>query len=433
MNPKMMEYLVCPYDGTEDLKLHIFNDAQNEAFESKRIEVLDGIIVCENCLRWYPIVDGIPTILPDELRCDEKDQSNKDVSFLKKWEEEVPDTIRLTGKPINLSNVRSRKLVSSSQKTKSLKIGQHEDLSNQAAKEYELHETLNPGTRFIMKKEEELVFKSANSLVQKKVALDLGCGTGRHAIELAKDFEFVIAVDISHEMVYEGRRICNESGILNIDFIIGDAEHLMFQRRTFDLVVAGFGLLSFVFNLSWTANKISDLLRLGGILFTTVYNKRFRAFQKILRILPWQSPLAISWPNSKPETMIVQFGKKFEIHSKPFEADEFRDILRKAGVESVRTSCSPALLPLLPKRLLTNRKVYRKAVFLEKIIARLMTRLSWLPPRGAYILVIGKRVSRICPPHKFSKNVVFSTKELIKEELICNSCGFHQVDEFFCS
>jgi len=40
-------------------------------FEEKD-EIEEGILICSNCNRWYPIIETIPHMLPDDLR-EEKD------------------------------------------------------------------------------------------------------------------------------------------------------------------------------------------------------------------------------------------------------------------------------------------------------------------------------------------------------------------------
>lgn len=52
------------------------------------IEVKEGLLVCEECRRWYPIgrsVEGIPELLPDDLR--DKDE---ELEWLLKWEKKIP-------------------------------------------------------------------------------------------------------------------------------------------------------------------------------------------------------------------------------------------------------------------------------------------------------------------------------------------------------
>ena len=60
-------------------------------------EVKTGALYCPNCGRWYPIIDEIPQMLPDELR-----DKKSDLKFLKKYKEKLPEKIALRGKPYNL-------------------------------------------------------------------------------------------------------------------------------------------------------------------------------------------------------------------------------------------------------------------------------------------------------------------------------------------
>jgi len=85
---KLMEILACPIDKHHPLDLLVFEEAE---------EVTEGLIVCSECSRWYPIRDEIPEMLPDELR-----KENEDLPFLKKWKTKVPDKILSEGKPFNL-------------------------------------------------------------------------------------------------------------------------------------------------------------------------------------------------------------------------------------------------------------------------------------------------------------------------------------------
>lgn len=88
MKRKLMELLACPIDKQHPLELHVFEEKD---------EVVEGLIVCPKCLRWYPIREEIPELLPDELR-----RQNEDLPFLKKWKDKVPSQIVAEGKPFNL-------------------------------------------------------------------------------------------------------------------------------------------------------------------------------------------------------------------------------------------------------------------------------------------------------------------------------------------
>ncbi len=89
MNKKMMEILACPIDKHFPLELVIL--LSNEEIIS------EGAIFCSKCSRFYPIVDEIPIMLPDELR-----DKNQDIEFLKKHKGSLPEKIVNKGLPWHL-------------------------------------------------------------------------------------------------------------------------------------------------------------------------------------------------------------------------------------------------------------------------------------------------------------------------------------------
>jgi len=65
--------------------------------------------------------------------------------------------------------------------------------------------------------------------------LDVGCGTGRHAIELSKRGYHVTGVDLSENMLNRAREKASMAGV-EIDFRLSDARSLPFEGE-FDLVI----------------------------------------------------------------------------------------------------------------------------------------------------------------------------------------------------
>jgi uncharacterized protein YbaR (Trm112 family) len=90
-----MGILACPICKHHPLDLHIFEESE---------EIVEGLITCSQCKRWYPIIDEIPFMLPDELR-DGKD----DKPFLKKWKNQFPPEFLQDGKPYNEQTFRASK------------------------------------------------------------------------------------------------------------------------------------------------------------------------------------------------------------------------------------------------------------------------------------------------------------------------------------
>ncbi len=137
---RMLDILVCPFDKESELELYEFttrnlertemkigiepkseNLKLEESIKNKRqisdinpisisddakgseknkneitpndhsyhdIVIEEGILFCNSCFRFYPIVEEIPIILPDELR-----DKNKDLELLKKWSKSLPEKI----------------------------------------------------------------------------------------------------------------------------------------------------------------------------------------------------------------------------------------------------------------------------------------------------------------------------------------------------
>ncbi|ARM75964.1 Trm112 family protein [Acidianus manzaensis] len=61
-------------------------------------EIEEGVLYCPSCGRWYPIIDEIPRMLPDNLR-----NKDEDINFLKKNKDKLSSKIVEKGLPFNLS------------------------------------------------------------------------------------------------------------------------------------------------------------------------------------------------------------------------------------------------------------------------------------------------------------------------------------------
>jgi uncharacterized protein YbaR (Trm112 family) len=88
MKRRLLEILACPICKHHPLELKVFVEKQ---------EIEEGILMCEDCGRWYPIIETIPHMLPDDLR-----EESEDMEFLKKWKGELPGVVLTKGKPFNL-------------------------------------------------------------------------------------------------------------------------------------------------------------------------------------------------------------------------------------------------------------------------------------------------------------------------------------------
>jgi ubiquinone/menaquinone biosynthesis C-methylase UbiE len=67
------------------------------------------------------------------------------------------------------------------------------------------------------------------------LVIDVATGTGNTALALAPLVRRVVGLDLTREMLDEARRVTAERGVVNADWILGDACVLPFADQTFDL------------------------------------------------------------------------------------------------------------------------------------------------------------------------------------------------------
>ena len=86
----------------------------------------------------------------------------------------------------------------------------------------------------------EAAFREAERPVH--TVLDLGCGTGIHAIKLAQRGYEVVGVDLSEEMLAGARD--RALGVSNVEFALGDMRSVR-VGRSFDAVICMFAVLGY--------------------------------------------------------------------------------------------------------------------------------------------------------------------------------------------
>jgi len=113
--------------------------------------------------------------------------------------------------------------------------------------------------------------------------LDIGCGTGRHAIELSKRGYSIKGIDLSKSQIERAIEKSKEKG-LKIDFSVADARNLEFESE-FDLVImiceGGFSLMETdEMNYQILRNASKALKSKGKLIFTTL-NALFPLFHSV--------------------------------------------------------------------------------------------------------------------------------------------------------
>ncbi len=128
MKYRMMDLLACPIDKSFPLKLIVLKESEGSSLKLPEkvlcelycgrlarevkpddtpealgcskcmsIEVEEGVLLCKTCSRWYPVMEGIPRLLPDHLR-----DREEDLEFLRRFRERLPREVIEEGRPHNL-------------------------------------------------------------------------------------------------------------------------------------------------------------------------------------------------------------------------------------------------------------------------------------------------------------------------------------------
>lgn len=113
--------------------------------------------------------------------------------------------------------------------------------------------------------------------------LDIGCGTGRHSVELAKRGYHLTGVDLSESMLHRARQKAIEAKVI-VDFRQGDARSLPFDAE-FDLAImlceGGFPLMETdEMNFQILQNAAKAMKQGGKFIFTTL-NGLFPLFHSV--------------------------------------------------------------------------------------------------------------------------------------------------------
>jgi SAM-dependent methyltransferase len=119
---------------------------------------------------------------------------------------------------------------------------------------------------------------------RKSRILDLGCGTGRHSVELAlRGYTFITGVDLSDSQLARAKEKANEQN-LKIDFQRHDARELPFHDE-FDLVImiceGAFPLMETDEMNFMILNNAAKALKTGGKFIFTTLNGLFPLFHSV--------------------------------------------------------------------------------------------------------------------------------------------------------
>lgn len=276
MKMRMMDLLLCPH-CRESLELHVFSESGNDYrgkipgpvcrhfchlrkrnLEGKRLgfdctdcfrkEITEGLLTCR-CGRYYPIIGGIPRMLPDSLRDDFI--RGEFSSFLKKYEKEIPENLR---REIN-------------EKPEALKKKTLESFGFQWTRFPEMFHEFRANFLNYIRPIKPGFFRG-------KLSLDLGCGFGRHTYYAAEFGSEVVGLDLSNavEAAYKNTRKFPHSHIIQ-----GDIYNLPL-RNDFDFLFS----IGVIHHLPDPKGAFLNLVKFAGrgsSVFVWLYGREGRWFK----------------------------------------------------------------------------------------------------------------------------------------------------------
>lgn len=100
------------------------------------------------------------------------------------------------------------------------------------------------------------------------VVLDLGCGTGTKAFEIADDVNKVLGVDISSKMIAMAERKAVRLGPSNVVFLNTDIFDKRLEKGSFDQVLA-FNVIHYLEGPAKVMRRINELLKPDGLFISS--------------------------------------------------------------------------------------------------------------------------------------------------------------------
>ncbi|MGI8426386.1 MAG: YbaK/EbsC family protein [Actinomycetota bacterium] len=207
------------------------------------------------------------------------------------------------------------------------------------------------------------------------IAVDVGCGTGRHTFPLAKTFSRVYAFDFSPLMIRAAEKKKAHNDIRNVLFSVADLEYETIrdeghfrneQGGQVHLIVASFGMASFVEDTAGMMRRFHGWLSDDGTVLLSFYNK-----QTILtEIAPnWRDTSLSAHLDTETNTLRVELSPRtvFHIYCKAYSDDIQKAITDSFDIQQITTF--PTLMALMPNSLLQSGKALGIFRFVDETLA----------------------------------------------------------------
>jgi SAM-dependent methyltransferase len=252
----------------------------------------------------------------------------------------------------------------------------------------------NIGTKSIMAFEEKIIEQIVKRTQFSKtskpdgIAVDVGCGTGRHCFKIYNYYKQIYGFDFSPKMIEKANETRKEKNIDNIIFSVADLEYeeIIYEdefRGKVDFVIASFGMGSFIEDSAKIFRRYYQWLKPGGEIIISFYNKN----SIILQITPnWRDTSLSAHIDKENSTLQVKLSDDiiFQIYCKPYDENVLSICNALFKTKNIYTY--PTTMALLPNSLLRNEKAFNIFSRIDEEIASEAAYNS-----GHYVLYVGQK------------------------------------------
>jgi SAM-dependent methyltransferase len=237
MNPKLLNILICP-ECDSTLKIEEYDV---EGPELKDREILEGSLTCDGCFRDYPIINGIPRMLPDSL-FDRLYHYHSD--YFSRY------------------GLRARRFTKNQREYDDKK----RTLDSFSFQWNTFGEIYNNYEKDFL----DYIKPIGADFFRGKLGLDGGCGFGRHLCFAAKYGAEMVGLDLS-EAVEAAYR--NNKELKNVHIVQGDIYKPPFRENTFDFCYS-IGVLHHLPDPPSGFRSLARFVKPGGVMFAWIYGPR---------------------------------------------------------------------------------------------------------------------------------------------------------------
>ncbi|HEY8737043.1 MAG TPA: methyltransferase domain-containing protein [Candidatus Dormibacteraeota bacterium] len=182
--------------------------------------------------------------------------------------------------------------------------------------------------------------------------LDVGCGAGVLAVELARRGHVVDGIDASHAMIEQASQVLGDAGVAhNVHVQVGDAHDLPFATASYDFVVS-LGVLPYVHTPTRALSEMARVVKPDGYVLLSSDN----AFRLNHLLDPRYNPVFLPLRQAVKHVLMRMGYRPRGVPSRRLSFRHLRRLMSQAGLSVVNyQTLGFGPFSLLGRRLLPDR------------------------------------------------------------------------------